>query len=333
MKKVYLDNFIHNIENIREYIKHIELVNNISKNKNSLHEEFLQEFNIHLREFTISKKEFEYKAIIISLYGILENTISEWIQEHIENISRIVSDYTTLNENFRKEHFSRSINLIDLINKNRHSKFESINKESIVQKLNQIIIGTDDFKLNSEAYIPLSGNIKHSKIEEAFKPLDIDLNFLKNTFHQEIIKIDDLVGRRNDIAHGVQIDNILGITEFEDFISALQRYMINLFNILSEKEVEYEFKQLKDSNPSCLIYIDETKEVFMQNKVCIVNIKDTEIKIGDILFFEKNNKFLKTTLLSIKEKDTPIESSNNGELGLKLDTSIKKNSRIWKKIT
>jgi len=355
MQNSSLENFKQDINNIREYIQYINLINKVEENnrsifklkKENLNSTFLEtlvnkvckkhnkenikntslkNFIEHLHSFNREKKEFEYKAIIISLYGILENTISKWIQEHIKNVSLIVCNYDNLEDKFKIEHFNLSIKLISLITEKRHSKFDNIDKENILQKLNQSIISPNKFELNSEAYIPLSGNLKHTKVVEAFKPLNIDLNSLTNILHREIIKIDDLVGRRNDIAHGGQIDNILGISEFEDFISTLQIYMINIFDIIVEQEIKYHFQEEK------IIYIDEPKEFYQSNTVCIINVKNIELKIGDILFVKKNNKYSEVTILNIQQGDKSIESANNGELGLKLDSSVKKNSKIWKKL-
>ena len=326
MQKIYLDSFIQEIENIRKYIKHINIINEFGKEKKYIRSENLINFHQHLHDFGKEKKLFEYKAIIISIYGVLENTISEWIQIHIENISNIVNSYSNLEDNSKINHFNLSIQLISRISENRHSKFNTINKEDILRKLNNSIINPNDFNLNKEAYIPLSGNIKHSNIKESFKPLNIDLDFLKDTLHDEINNIDELVRLRNQIAHGVEIDEILALTEFEIFIKALQTYMTKIFKIIDEKEVEYEFKYQSK------IYIDKPKEFYQNNTVCIINIKDIEIKVGDTLFIEKTNKVLIATVLNIEKDDISVESANNGELGLLLNIPIQKNSKIWKKI-
>ena len=319
MQKSSLENFKKDIHYIREYIEHINLINNVAQENRRSNKESLKNFIKHLSSFSTEKKIFEYKSIIISLYGILENTISKWIEEHIQNISYIVKDYNKLDENFKDNHFNMSIKLISLIIEKKHSKFENINKNDILTNLNSVIQTSDNFELNSEAYIPLSGNLKHVKVVEAFKPLDIDLKILEKTTY-----IDDLVVRRNSIAHGVEIDNLLGISEFEDFILALEQYMTTIFNIICDKENKYYF------NHNDFVYIDQPKEFFQNNKVCIINIENIALKIDDTLFIEKNDKFSKVTIIDIQENGQSVKSAKNGELGLKLNTTIKKNSKIWK---
>ena len=83
-----LDEFNINLKTIEDYIHHIQSVDNLMDNMKSIKHESLLDFTNHMKTFNTHKKLFEYKAIIISLYGLLENTISKWIQKHIENVSR-----------------------------------------------------------------------------------------------------------------------------------------------------------------------------------------------------------------------------------------------------
>lgn len=325
MQKVYLDSFIEKIDNIRDYIEHINIINQFHKTSKHIKSENLIKVNQHLDAFRKERKLFEYKAIIISIYGVLENTISEWIQIHVTNISNIVNDYSSLEEKFKINHFNLSIELISRITNKRRSKFDDINKEDILKKLNDSIINPNNYDLNKEAYIPSSGNITHGNIKESFRLLDIDLDFLKNTLHSEINDIDGLVRLRNQIAHGVEIVQVLAFSEVESYIKALETYMSNIFCIIDKKEIEYEFKHQSK------IYIDETKGILNKGTVCIINIKDTEIKIGDRLFIEKGEKVSKNILLGIQDNGKEIKSAYSGEFGLKFEDSITNNSKIWKK--
>ena len=116
MQKIYLDNFIKDIENIREYIKHIDLVNRIEKeNKGRLTNDSIKEFVEHFRSFRTEKRRFEHRAVIISLYGILENHINVWVQEHINNIPLILKDRSLLSPKILESNFNLSIELISIL--------------------------------------------------------------------------------------------------------------------------------------------------------------------------------------------------------------------------
>jgi hypothetical protein len=104
--------------------------------------------------------------------------------------------------------------------------------------------------------------------------------------------------------------------------------------ILTKKEareilLEYGLIEFKPKN---LIFIYEPKKFYQNNIICSINIEDIELKVDDILFIERNNKFSKVTILDIQENGKSTKSANNGKFGLKLNQPIKKNSKIWKKI-
>ena len=126
MREDTLKSFKNDINNIKEYIKHIDLINQIGISCRDLNETSLAEFNQHLNVFGVSKKLFEYKAIIISLYGVLENHVNIWIQEHVDILSSIILNYEELPEKFRDSHFGLSIKLITTIRENKFAKYEHL---------------------------------------------------------------------------------------------------------------------------------------------------------------------------------------------------------------
>jgi len=295
MKKSTINNFLKDLENIKNYMNHINIVNKIVSDNKDLISESFNDFNIHIKKFYTEKKLFEYKSIIISLYGLLEYSITNWIQEHINNIPFLVKNYNNLSEKFRENHFDLSINLLTLIKK--YQKYETVDKEKIIMTLNNSNIENGFFCLNSEAYVPLSGNLKHLKIVEAFIPLDIKLEEkLRQCIEQRklrtcIDRINDLVTLRNDIAHGNIIENILGMTEFNEYIDSLKLYGIAIFDILKEKEIEYEVNH-------SYIELDDIKNIHA-NKILDFHISKQNIKKGDYLILKDGNQFIKKEILDI----------------------------------
>ena len=88
---------------------------------------------------------------------------------------------------------------------------------------------------------------------------------------------------------------------------------------------------LIEFKPSNLSFIDEPNEIFKNGTVCIINITDIELKIGDEILIEKNDQFSKAVIEGIQLDDKPVENCSNGEIGLSLSHPIKKKSKLWKK--
>ena len=348
MQEVSLQNFKRDIDSIREYINHINLINRVEANNRNPQEESLREFSKHLHSFGTDKKLFEYKAIIMSLYGILEKYISDWIKEHIDTIPNLIPSYDKLPEEITKNHFDLSIDLISLIKK-EYDKYVHLRKEDVLTRLSSCINTPTNYKLNSDSFIPKSGNLKHSKVVEAFSLLNIkDLStklknnnnisgILKEQYGDNIANtkdellfqiINDLVTRRNEIAHGVNIDEILGVTEFDDYIDFLEKYGQAIFETLVEKEVEYEALFLFKS-------IERVIDVF-SNKILCFEIENSNIKVGDYIIVKNSkNYFTKKEVLEIQKDNKKFNELNITEktnIGVNLGGGIKDNQTFYIKI-
>jgi len=328
MQKVYLDDFIQDINNIREYIEHIDLVNKVEeKNRNTKKDNPIKDFVQHFRSFKIEKKRFEHRAVIISLYGILENHINVWVQEHINNIPLILRDDSLLSSKMIESHFSLSIELISIILKQKNNpKYENITKEEIIKKLNSV-----DFELNSEAFISTSGNLTHHKIVELFAPLEIDTKKMNKNLiiNRRKSTIDTLISLRNEISHGTKIDII--ITEFSEYIDSLEEYGKALFQIIEEKEEEYEIKyEMKHLYSK----IEKIHKV-LDNTILLFELDNNSIFVGDfILIRTKNGDLHKKKVLSIevdKVEKYFFETNEKENIGinLKSDFNIKDNQTFY----
>ncbi|MCT7649134.1 hypothetical protein [Aliarcobacter butzleri] len=88
---------------------------------------------------------------------------------------------------------------------------------------------------------------------------------------------------------------------------------------------------LVEFKPTHLIKIATSEKLYQNGTICSININNLELKVGDKLFIEKNNKFTTVTILEIQENKKQIESISNGQIGLKLSKAIKNESILWKK--
>ncbi len=337
MQDEILDLFTKDINNIREYMKYIDLVNNVEISTLDSSNTALVELRDHLHSFGLSKKIFEYKSITISLYGILEKHIGIWIKEYIAQLPKIVNNYNHLSDKFREDHFSLSMKLISLISEKRHAKYEGMIREDILAKLNSCIEKPLHFQLNSDAFYLRSGNLKHVKIAEALAYLDIDLTsslknigqrpkgFLSDRFSNignkgdELFRlIDDLVARRNDVSHGEDVDNIISISEFSELVDFLEGYGRAVFQTLIEKLNQFEaihsYTEISNvikvfKSGSVLCFEIENNEICVGDNI-IVNLLDGGFIKKEILGIQKNNEDF--TKLTIKEPEAIGINVGNG---------------------
>lgn len=319
MQNETLELFIKDINDIREYIKYINLVNNIENSTPTSSDTALIELRDHLQSFGVSKKIFEYKSITISLYGVLEKHIGIWIKEYVNQLPNIINDYNNLPLKFREDHFNLSVKLLGLIGEKKHSKYESIKKEKVLAKLSSCIAAPSGFQLNSDAFYLQSGNLKHAKISEALANLDIKLtptlkvigkrpkgflhdhvSNIKNKGDELFRLIDELVARRNDISHGEDVDNILNITEFSEYVDFLEAYGQAVFQALVERMIEFEADHLYQK-------IDNVAGVYQSGSVLCFEIENNEICVGDFIIVNLiEGGFIKKEILEIEKNNVQL---------------------------
>lgn len=323
MQKETLELFIKDVNDIREYIKYIELVNNIEGITKPSSDTPLIQLRDHLRSIVVSKKIFEYKSITISLYGILEKHIGIWIKEYLNHIPNIVNNYNDLPDKFRENHFNLSVKLLGLINEKRYAKYENVNKEKVLSKLHSCIEEPSGFQLNSDAFYLQSGNLKHVKVSEALAYLDIKLTpvlkiigqrpqgFLYdkisgvNNKGDELFKlIDELVDRRNDIAHGEDIDDILNITEFDEYVNFLEAYGKAIFQALNERLIEFEAEHLYQEIES-----ENVHSVLRSGSILCFKVENNKICIGDFIIVKLiDGGFTKKKIFDIQVNNESLQT-------------------------
>lgn len=346
-----LENFKIELNQIREYLKHIEYVTNIVADFSFENDAIsiansLIDFKEHYKKNHRDKKVFEYKSIVISLYGLLERYVETWIKEYLDFLSVTITDYNEIDEKLRNNHFKLSIQLITMITSRDSAKYEHIVKEDILKRLNECITHIKPYKLNSDAFTISSGNVKHNKIVELFALIGIKLNeelkrnmtfneYLKRYLDTEHIsnletenlysRINDLVDRRNDIAHGVSITNTVGQDELLDYCSFLENYCMALFDILTEKSIEQES-----------IHKFEKIEVIhkvINNSILGFELSNYFIKVGDFVIVEtSDNHFYKKAILSLqknRESYNELQVQEKTDIGIGLEPTINNNCTFY----
>ena len=312
-----LKRFKAEVNQIREYLKYIQYVNDVVgypvlAEDNEQIQALLNRLQKHDQSFRTDKRVFEYKAAIISLYGLLEQYVETWIKEYLDSLSRLVPEYNQIDKKIRNNHFELSLQLINILITRESVKYQHLTKEEVLRKLNHCLVTLTDYEINTEAFVLSCGNLKHNKIVDLFKLLNVDLNseLIKNeNLNREIglppnqisktekdilyNKINDLVERRNQIAHGSETLEILGISGLEPYIQFLEVYCQTIFETLFEKFI-------KQESIHSFQKIEKVLNIF-RSQILAFEIDNYTIKVGDMLIVETSEgRFYKKPILDIQ---------------------------------
>ncbi|UVL54712.1 HEPN domain-containing protein [Pseudomonas sp. B21-035] len=236
-----LEDFRASIENLLTHLKY-------EKSSNSFFRDGLKksngdtEFEVEFREFVetivgdaVSRtKIYSYQNAIICLYGYLERFIEDIIVEYLKCVSEVCQDFTSLPKAIRKNHLSLSMDFINKIQRAKgwspHDTKARLTKA--VRNMNHFLAEEGEPKINYEAFTSHTSNFRYDTIHEIFTKIGIDAVSKQCLDDPELItalcekhgldldtepkifislltaELDDLAQRRNEIAHGVRIDEI-----------------------------------------------------------------------------------------------------------------------------
>lgn len=336
--------FEREVEQIRHYILYLKYVDDAVKitTSHSTPRE-LQRLKIHHETKYSERKVFEYKAIIISLYGLLERYIEIWIKDYLNAISSLVT-YNELDEKIRVSHFELSTKLISMLIEDKWDKYDFLSKEGVLKNLHNCTENQPNYKLNAEAFTIQSGNLKHNRIVLIFDNLNIKLNekLIKNEALNQITgidkkgikntnkdvlyaKINDIVDRRNDIAHGAEVDNLLGSSELIPYIDFLEKYCQAIFEVLIQEYLRLEsihkFRQI------------EVVHKVLKHSIVAFQIEQYIINKGDVIIIETTEgRFYKTPILELQKDDeqySTLEITDKTDIAVRIDVHINKKCKFY----
>jgi RiboL-PSP-HEPN len=168
MSEQLLIQFKKELNQIRDYLFYLdkidEIVAYIPNETDCLStKSLLETFRKQHIVFEQDKKMFEYKAILISLYGLLEKFIEIWVKAYLDTLCTVVP-YHLLPANLQNNHFKQSVSLIAIILEDRWAKYQHLTKEAIIKKLHHCAEQPTQYQLNTDAFVISSGNLKHKRI-------------------------------------------------------------------------------------------------------------------------------------------------------------------------
>lgn len=182
------------------------------------------------------ERQFEYNSIIISLYGFLELFVESIICDYVDELRKLLKCFSDL-EKGTKEHYRHE--MIAMYNRRKSPKLSHLTDAAVSENLYKILHG-DDPEIIPEAFFQSGGNYNFREITACFKALgcanirsEIKLYDPLRSYFSSIgatpsdkdddlyQKLDDLVRRRNEIAHGANKGNILSkpiLKQYKDFV-------------------------------------------------------------------------------------------------------------------
>ena len=293
MLNTSLTDFLLSIHNLEDHISKLESEKSII---NFLYSLDLSDDIKHKLPLWTQREEkvFQYNSNIISLYGYLERYIENVITEYIRFLSKIEPDFKKLPEKVQKSYFELIKNFHGKL---AYPKYNGFKETDLVNSLYHALSEQKN-DIIAEVFYKNGGNYRYDVINDCISSLGIkEFNLLckypdLSEYYQDkgirldqespsslFEMLDDLVVRRNDIAHGAVSDNLIDCDIFRDYIDFITRTVKSINTLLNDALLGTIFESNNNENE-----VFKPLKYFDKQKVIAVN------KIG--LFFSKGDKLL-----------------------------------------
>lgn len=262
------------------------------------------------------EKIFNYRANIISLYGAFECFIEEVFKEYIEQLRHIIPQYNSLNKRIKDSYFDK---VAKLHSKLHYAKFSHITELKIVQNLEKVI-AQDINEILAEPFLCNGGNYKHNIICDLMSSIGIDnvdsniiqlsplsdllLESTPNNEQQQTMvamRLEELVDRRNEVAHGAISVDIIDIDRFEEILKFTDAYCESLNKLLEHELLGYKWEQIPSTTYTPIKVYD--------NRIAVLTVKNVNISVGGRLLIKKHKfpLYFEGQILELRVKNNTTE--------------------------
>ena len=352
IKKEYII-FCDRLNAIKEYINLLDSEKNFVTL--TLSDEELKE-NEKLTDIIQSIKnnvssQVTYNAIIISLYSCYENFIDSILIKYLELISQLGISYDKLPPKIMETQ-QYQIGLF-LSNPQRYGNL-GFKCSEVIENFNDCLKENDNYVLNTKLLITHSSNLGLKSLRDVFNQIGITDSIIKIKKNDNFIKyymnekslnrleaeeillstddsmifyiLEDLVNRRNEIAHSWNEFDRLSIQTLKDeYINfffyigeAIKNIIITeIYSILFKNNLLDEFTTVHD------VY---------NNEIVCLNNENQIIKNGGYIFCvngENYQKALEITNIQINNQDIECVTESNKKIGIKVNGYIKINNKFY----
>lgn len=301
-----LGNFLSNVEYLQSHLqfeKESQLFFRNGMHKYTGDSNFETEFRNLLAAFTerslLRSKVYTYQNTIISLYGYLERYIEDCIVEYLRNISDVCPKFDLLPASIKKYHLELSLEYINKLRKSRGWSNEERKQKILesVDAMNEFLRESGVHKINYSAFINHYSNFRYDTIHEIFYRVGIenisriclnDSNVVLALCEKHGVEVysdkkvlisvltadlDDLAHRRNEIAHGVRVDDIESVEIMISRIKLIKVYVQAIDQIIANSLWQFIF------NVSSSLALGIASKIFP--KLNVIGFETVLSKTGD----------------------------------------------------
>lgn len=241
------------------------------------------------------KRQFDYAAVVISLYGLFESFLEAILKSYLGALSSTTRSYGDLPEKVRERHVAATCTLLAKPDLQKYR--DTVTAESLTANLHSCLSNQASFTLNVDAYTYHTANFRTVAIDDFFKSVglsnmsqrvlktpsfqgflagfDAERQKSLNSGHDPFVELNDLAERRNEVAHG-SVSDLLANELLLDYARVVEAYGKSVYEIVNSEALSFEVDRHGSAPIECV-------DIFNDHIVCLEIGKGTTVTRGDVL--------------------------------------------------
>ncbi|MGD0466818.1 MAG: MAE_28990/MAE_18760 family HEPN-like nuclease [Terriglobales bacterium] len=296
-----------------------------------------------------NKARYDYNTIVISLYGYLERFIEDLIGEYLALVSSNVPTFAELPLPIQGNHLALSLELARKADYQRYAG--SVRVDDIVARLHACFNTPDKYQLNDQAFAQHSANFRQSVVAATFTQSGIaDIGqslrqaepftaFLKEEDPERdmqtylaggddvvFARLNDLANRRNDVAHGTPVDDILSRDLLRSYIGFIEAYASGLALVVYERSLPFMLKRAVALGAAITV---------IDHRIVCVNLPAGKITVGDTLIAktqDTSRPYKGGPIKEIEQNHVQVNTIEGGpgvQIGMLIEFGAKNNQEFY----
>ena len=282
---------------------------------------------------------YDHCAVVTRLYAIYERFVEDLIREWIQLLPDLFPVYADLEERICNTHRIGVARLLLDITKNR---FGHLSVEQVIRGLFHGASGTGEkYELLPDAFLLHEQNLRREALEKMFADAGIGNAWTWVEMHRKIKhfveevrgsentaegELNELIGYRNDAAHGAFIDTILSsnaLLELCDFVEALCQALAELVTCKIIKQ---------QTSTGQAQEIGRITEWFKKSQAAVAKVEEMTLLVGTSVFLVGEAYCQLARIQSIRINDADqqtVQTISGMEVGLKFDVEARNKLRLY----
>lgn len=323
------------LANLRNFVQSIVPVNNVLANYP----------DSQIRQYLTLRRGYDYAAFVVALYASFERFCEALVSDYARCLSEIIP-YSELPEALVKKHFNQAA---EMLQKKQlgEGRYAGITQLSVTQTLFKCLSGDDEYNLLPIAIAAHDNNLRKNVLEKLFKDVGIDdilskacssdsiVQWYKNIAQVDEVnadrilsivnsKLEDLVERRNEVAHRGGSTELLGQEEMLELIDLLEAICVALLRFVYAEYVAIKIRKMPYAT-ECIL----REKPYQSGTVLVIDAPlNHRVYVGQPAFSLLSSTGIRWgKILSIKAEgndvDSYLETGGGSPIGIMLDISMK----------